>query len=103
MLPDQIDEHLEAVLRAAGTSLRHYSMPSTRDAMRSAMAKARDEAAAVMREEYLNASADAMKFAARVKMLEEVLTDVQFMLDDHRSPAAVLSHIRTSLKEPSDA
>lgn len=38
--PEQrIDAALESVLRAAGTSLRHYSMPAIREGMREAMRK----------------------------------------------------------------
>ncbi len=35
-----IDEHLERVLRAAGSSLRHYKVPKYIQAMREAMADA---------------------------------------------------------------
>lgn len=35
-----IDEHLENILRASGSSLRHYSLASIKDAMRKAMADA---------------------------------------------------------------
>lgn len=47
--PDElVDKHLNAVLRAAGSGLRYYSMPKTisemRDAMRAAMAEAVREA-----------------------------------------------------------
>ena len=34
---EEVDAQLEAVLRAAGTSLRHYSIPKTIEAMRTAM------------------------------------------------------------------
>lgn len=34
---DLIDKHLDAVLRASGSALRHYSMQKTRDDMRAAM------------------------------------------------------------------
>lgn len=33
----QVDAHLDAILRASGSALRHYSMPSVRDAMRHAV------------------------------------------------------------------
>ena len=36
-LPDQLDKHLDAVLRAAGSGLRHYTMQKTLDDMRAAM------------------------------------------------------------------
>lgn len=39
-----IDGHLEKVLVASGSSLRHYSMQSTKDAMREAMSNAMQEA-----------------------------------------------------------
>lgn len=32
-----LDTHLDRVLRAAGSALRHYSMPATVDALRDAM------------------------------------------------------------------
>lgn len=34
---DRIDAALEKVLRAAGTSLRHYTCPATRERLRSVM------------------------------------------------------------------
>lgn len=37
MTDDEIDAHLDAVLRASGSALKYYSMHSTREAMRSAM------------------------------------------------------------------
>ena len=40
MTPDPIDHHLDKVLRAAGSGLRHYTMQSTLDAMRTAMSEA---------------------------------------------------------------
>ncbi len=36
----EIDRHLDNVLRASGSALRHYSMHSTKTAMRAAMAEA---------------------------------------------------------------
>jgi hypothetical protein len=41
----QIDEMLECILRAAGSSLRHY-MPSSKDNMRKAMREVADAAIA---------------------------------------------------------
>ena len=38
--PEQIDAHLDAVLRAAGSGLRHYTMQKSLDDMRAAMRKA---------------------------------------------------------------
>lgn len=35
-----VDKHLDAVLRASGSALRHYTMQSTLDAMRVAMCNA---------------------------------------------------------------
>lgn len=53
--PEQrIDAALESVLRAAGTSLRHYSMPATRDGMREAMRK-------IMSDAYIQGSHDCAK------------------------------------------
>lgn len=40
MPTEAIDAALEKVLRAAGSSLRHYSMSSTKQALRAAMAEA---------------------------------------------------------------
>ncbi len=40
MSPDEIDIHLDAILRAAGSGLRNYTLPSTVEAMRAAMRKA---------------------------------------------------------------
>lgn len=38
MMPSsELDEHLDAILRAAGSGLRHYSMGSAREAMRKAL------------------------------------------------------------------
>lgn len=34
---EEVDAHLDKVLRAAGSALRHYSMPQTLQAMRAAM------------------------------------------------------------------
>lgn len=58
MTPEQrIDEALESVLRAAGSSLKHYTMPKTLAAMRDAMRE-------VMKDSYISGSndcAEAMK------------------------------------------
>ena len=40
MTPPLIDHHLDAVLRASGSGLRHYTMQSTLKAMRTAMSEA---------------------------------------------------------------
>ena len=40
----RIDAALDSVLKAAGTSLRHYTMPGSRDRMREAMRKIISEA-----------------------------------------------------------
>lgn len=40
-----IDQHLDAVLRAAGSGLRYYSMQKTLDEMRAAMRAAMDTTA----------------------------------------------------------
>lgn len=53
----QIDTHLDAILRASGSGLRHYTMLSTLGAMRAAMRLAiadpvRDELVAVLEEIY---------------------------------------------------
>lgn len=45
---EQINHHLDAILRASGSALRHYTMQGTLDAMRSAM---RDAVEAAAREE----------------------------------------------------
>lgn len=50
---DPVDRHLEAVLRAAGSSLRHYSMQKTVCDMREAMRRA-------IREEVQKASAEGL-------------------------------------------
>jgi hypothetical protein len=39
-----VDQHLDAVLRAAGSGLRYYSMQKTLDEMRAAMRKAMEAA-----------------------------------------------------------
>lgn len=36
---ERIDEAVESVLTAAGTSFRHYTLPASRDAIREAMRK----------------------------------------------------------------
>lgn len=41
---EQIDAHLEEVLRASGSALRHYTMAKTRDDMRAAMRRAIESA-----------------------------------------------------------
>ena len=41
---NKIDQHLNAVLRAAGSTLRHYSLPKSLDDMRAAMKAAIDDA-----------------------------------------------------------
>ena len=41
---NKIDQHLNAVLRAAGSALRHYSLPKSLDDMRAAMKAAIDDA-----------------------------------------------------------
>lgn len=35
--PEQIEQHLDAVLRAAGSALRHYTLPKSREDLASAM------------------------------------------------------------------
>ena len=40
---DRLDKHIDAVLRAAGSSLRHYTMQMTRDRLRAAMSAAIEE------------------------------------------------------------
>ena len=52
----RIDAALDSVLKAAGTSLRHYTMPGSRDRMREAMRK-------IMSESYIQGSNDAHKAA----------------------------------------
>ena len=60
MTPEQrIDAALDSVLRAAGSSLKHYTMQSTLDQMREAMRK-------VMSESYIQGSND--NFKARKKI-----------------------------------
>lgn len=44
--PSFVDQHLDAVLRAAGSGLRYYSMQLTLDNMRKAMREAMEAAAA---------------------------------------------------------
>lgn len=44
--PVLIEHHLDAVLRAAGSGLRYYSMQKTLDEMREAMRKAMEAAVA---------------------------------------------------------
>jgi len=46
-----IDKHLDAVLRASGSALRHYSMQKTLDDMRAAMRTAMDRTAAMVASE----------------------------------------------------
>lgn len=53
MTPEQrIDAALDSVLKAAGTALRHYTMPGSRDRMREAMRQ-------IMSEAYIQGSNDA--------------------------------------------
>ena len=49
-----IDEALDAVLRASGSALKHYTMPSTLDRMREAMRK-------IMSDSYIAGSNDNFK------------------------------------------
>jgi len=52
MTPEQrIDANIEAILKAAGTSFRHYTMPKSRDDMREAMRK-------IMSDNYIKGSQD---------------------------------------------
>lgn len=44
MTPERIDHHLDAILKASGSALRHYSMQKTLDDMRAAMRAAMDDA-----------------------------------------------------------
>ncbi|WP_285275276.1 hypothetical protein [Halopseudomonas bauzanensis] len=50
----RIDAALDSVLRASGSALRHYTMPSTLEAMREAMRK-------VMSDSYIRGSNDCHK------------------------------------------
>ena len=47
----KLDAHLDTLLRAAGSALRHYSLPKSREDMRAALREAIDKAAAAEREE----------------------------------------------------
>lgn len=52
MTPEQrIDANIEAILKAAGTSFRNYTMPKSRDDMREAMRK-------IMADSYIKGSQD---------------------------------------------
>ena len=52
MTPEQrIDANIEAILKAAGTSFRHYTMAKSRDDMRDAMRK-------IMSDSYIKGSQD---------------------------------------------
>ena len=44
MKPEEIDKHLDAILRASGSALRHYSMQKSIDDMRAALRVAIDAA-----------------------------------------------------------
>lgn len=48
---DRIDAALDSVLKASGSSLKHYTVPATLNRMREAMRK-------VMAESYINGSND---------------------------------------------
>jgi len=37
LTPEQLDQHLDAILKAAGSALRHYTMQKSRDDMRAAL------------------------------------------------------------------
>lgn len=37
LTPDQLDQHLDAILKGAGSALRHYTMQKSRDDMRAAL------------------------------------------------------------------
>lgn len=50
----RIDDNLDAVLRAAGSRLAHYTMPATRENLREAMRK-------IMIQSYIDGSNDAHK------------------------------------------
>ena len=50
MESQKLDAHLDKVLRAAGSALRHYSFPKSRDDMRAALQAALEEADADERE-----------------------------------------------------
>ena len=48
---ERIDAALDAVLRASGSALKHYTMPSSLEKMRDAMRK-------IMSDSYIDGSAD---------------------------------------------
>ena len=50
MESQKLDAHIDKVLRAAGSALRHYSLPRSRADMRAALQAALEEAAADERE-----------------------------------------------------
>ena len=61
MTPEQrIDEALDKVLRASGSKLAHYNMPSSLEAMRSAMRE-------IMSESYIAGSNDCFEAMGGVK------------------------------------
>lgn len=46
---DRLDKHIDAVLRAAGSGLRHHTMQMTRDRLRAVMSAAIEEELALER------------------------------------------------------
>lgn len=61
MTPEQrIDAALESVLKASGSSLRHYSSPKTLEAMREAMRE-------IMSDSYISGSNSAMSIMEKSK------------------------------------
>lgn len=62
MTPEEkIDANLDAVLKASGSALKHYTMPATLELMREAMRK-------IMSDSYIQGSHDNFK-AMRIKAM----------------------------------
>lgn len=59
-IADRVEHHADAILRASGSGLRHYTMPTNRRAILSAMLDAYEEA-------YRAGAARALEFAKGAK------------------------------------
>ena len=93
---NKIDQHLNAVLRAAGSALRHYSLPKSLDDMRAAMKAAIDDATSDLQARVAELEAERAERAAQ-KPVAQVDDDECFQGPCRHATAFIPMHRGTLL------
>ena len=93
---NKIDQHLNAVLRAAGSALRHYSMPKSLEDMRAAMKAAIDDATSELQARVADLEAEWADLAAQ-KPVAQVDDDECFQGPCRHATAFIPMHRGTLL------